>query len=304
MLWAYLLSISKTCSKHGELSPVDIRVFDYKGYQCKQCRLCNKEIDKKRIRTEVYRQRKLEKSREPEERAKQKIRAIAYRARRRVVSKALHERKREDPEYQRKLKHYRDTSYQRSKELFNDSYIKKVLKIYKNATPEQIEYKKKEILAYREARKELLEKRKTLADLKEKRKIYLKENNIVKVCLYHGELTIEQANYSSNGKKYLSKVYRCKQCVNKKSAKGYIKHYGRHTAKQLEYRVNNRESINARSRKWYQSLQDRYVSRLLSANTGLVFEDIDPKLIELKRNLILIKRKIKEIKNGKTKTNN
>lgn len=117
--------IIKICKKHGELSAKDIRLYIYKGYERKECRLCNKEWDKKRKQDPEYKRKSLLNSQKPENREKQRIYAIAYKERRRVVSKDLYQRKKNNPEFRLKAKEYSNKKYQRMKESFDNNYIKK-----------------------------------------------------------------------------------------------------------------------------------------------------------------------------------
>jgi len=286
----------KKCEIHGELTVEQTRIFLYKGYTRMQCRECNKTYDKNKKRTETYRQRRLEKSRTPEEKEKARIRAIAYRARRRIVAKAAYQRKKDDPEFIKARRESNNRQYQKMKEEFNDNYIKKLLRIYKDATPEQLIYKRQEILEFRRIRAELKKQREIISEKKAQRKKYIEENGIVKTCKIHGDLKKEDTYFASNGKKCLNKIFVCRKCHLDKSQKTYEKNRDLYQEKHRKYANDNKASVKERNKRYVDNLADKYVAKLIIKNTGIKFEDIDPKLIDLKRTLIQIKRKIKGMK--------
>lgn len=154
-------------------------------------------------------------------------------------------------------------------------------------------------------------------------------SEIVKVCKKHGELRKAQTwikNYYKNGsiKRYLL----CKVCLCEQSSARYIKHkedfkrrsmeYYKKTLKKnpdkyKEYRRSyykkNRDKMIARQKVNYQNLKDyhynygknqrlelhdSYVKEVLIKHTNLKYKDIPEKLIECKREILLLKRQARE----------
>ncbi len=113
---------------------------------------------------------------------------------------------------------------------------------------------------------------------------------IIKICKRHGELTIENIKFQQNSK-------RCRLCLNDSHKK---------------YRINNKDKCNQRVYKWHklnrkmvqakyghrrkEKLYDGYITGILVHGTTLKRNEIPVTVIETKRNLMLLKRKIKEIK--------
>jgi hypothetical protein len=263
-----------------------------------QCHECNKSYRRNRTpeRKEIYRQRKLEKSRRPEEKEKARIKAIAYRPRRRIVTNAAYQKKKDDPEFIKARRDRGNIAYRKMKQELNDGYIKKLLRTYKDASPEQILYKRQEVLEFRKVRADLQEQRKILFEKKTQRKKYIEDNGIIKTCRVHGDLKREDTYFTNNGKNYINKIFICKKCNRESSQKTYESNLDAYRKQNREYARKNKAVIKEKIKRRIENLEDRYVARLLVGNTGIKFEDIDPKLINLKRTLIQIKRKIKEMK--------
>lgn len=291
----------RICQTHGKLEEKDIRVIIQKGYKCRQCRLCNKEWDKQKRQKESYKKKMLERSRLPEQREKQRKLAIAYRDRRRVVARALYQRKKDDPDFRNKQNEYSKKKYRKMKESFDDNYIKKVLKIYKDATPEMIETKRLEIIELRKIREKIKEEKEHLSNELEKRKKDREARGIIKICSYHGELTADQTYIVSNGKKCINKIHRCKMCNKEKSLMSYRKNIDHIKDRHKIYAEKNKDKVIERTKRWYIEMSDAYIKRLLTKNTELKSENITQDLIELKKVLLKIKRKriqiIRETKN-------
>lgn len=287
--------VIKNCKKHGYLQEKDIRSYIYKGYECLQCRLCNREWDKKKRQNEIYKQKALERRQRPEYKEKDKIRAQAYKLRRRIVNRQLYQTKKNDTLYKSKVKKWSDNKYQRMKENFDDSYIKKILKIYKNATPEMIESKRQQILEFRKIRNELKINRELLSKKNEEIKQYRKIHEILKTCKIHGDLKKDEVYYVSNGKKSISKIYICIHCKNKSSKISYDSNKPRRRKIRNIYSEKNREACRIYGKKWVERLPDSYIIRYFTKNTSLRKEDISPELLKLKRSLIMLKRKIRDM---------
>ena len=187
------------------------------------------------------------------------------------------------------------------KESMTDAYIKKVLKVYSKATPEMIENKRKEILELRRVREESKAKKQAkkylISKLREEKK--LKElNGIVKNCHIHGDLTSNQAYFASNGTKSINKQWFCKECKNQKGKSGYIKNRDTIIKRHKEYALKNIDTIRERTKQWYVRMSDKYIARYFT-KVGIPINDIPRELIELKKTQLMIKRKLRKIKNDK-----
>jgi hypothetical protein len=291
--------IIKVCKKHGKLDRKDIRVFIYKGYTCKQCLICNREYDRTRYQTSEKR-REYEKNRKasPEYTEKRKLYEKNYKDRRRVVNRELYHKKKGDTDYQEKCKKWRNNGYARSKEKMDESYIKKIIKIYKNATPEMIENKRKEILEFRRLRDESKIKKQNKKDLIKKlkeEKEHKKLNGIVKTCSTHGDLTEKQAYLLSNGKKAINRYWFCIQCAHQYRKIQYEKHKDEIRIKHKIYVKNNKEKVLKRQKYWVEKAPDSYVAKYFT-KVGIPKESLTAELLDLKRQQLLLKRKVRRMK--------
>jgi hypothetical protein len=286
----------KICKIHGELKEEDTRRFLYKSYQCLQCMICNREYDRKRRLSEKRKEYERNRKNRPDYKEKIKQYAENYKKRRRVVSREYYLSHKNDTEFKRKNNEQSRVQYVRNKEAFSDSYIKKILKVYKNATPEMIESKKQQILEFRRLRKEIKLNKELLINRREELRKDREERGIIKVCKIHGELKIEQILSVRNGKKSKNKIVICTQCKNGRSKVNYEKNKDYLRGKNKLYRDKNIESIRKRIRSWHINLSDGYVITRLSRHTNIKREHITQELIDLKRSVIMIKRKIKELK--------
>lgn len=153
-------------------------------------------------------------------------------------------------------------------------------------------------------------------------------------CKVHGKLYLEKNEVIKQGIRKGQQAYRCKQCMKESHVKHYQKHKGkikiahqRYKEKDpLKYRQmkneskrrlwhvhkekygkirndwdkKNPEKKRARNKKYKDKaikfLTDRYVKHQLCRDTSLKASDLPKSLIELKRALLLIKRKVKEMK--------
>lgn len=233
----------------------------------------------------------------PEQKERKKFYAQNYKARRRVVARALHQKKKNDPEYIAQCRQRVKSSYKKSASLLNDSYIKKILRLWKDATPEIIEEKRKQILEFRQfiadrkLKKELLiKKQKELEDFR-------RLHGIVKVCKIHGDLKEDETFLTSNGKKAINKIRICKTCKNLKSKESFRKNYEKRIKQAKIYAKKNQEYILAYRKKWLQTLPDSYVMRYFKKYN--IFE-VDQELLELKKALMRLKRKIRAVKKKET----
>lgn len=305
-------SSPKICKKHGELQEKDIRMFSHKGYKHIQCRPCNREWDKVKRQKKEYKEKALARSSTPESKEKAKIRAIAYRERRRVVASALYQRKKNNPDFKDKNNKYSKKKYQQMKDAFDDNYVKKVLKVYAHATPEMIESKKQQILEFRKIRNEMKKNKELLFKQKEEIKLYREINGIVKVCKYHGDLKKEDCYFVLNGTESTQRIYKCKSCEKIRRMEYYENNFSNINERQKLYAQKNKEAIRNRTKDWYQRLSDAYVRRFFMKNTQIKAEHITPELLELKRISLRLKRKIRNqnklfkleiLKNGKNNIN-
>lgn len=290
--------IIKICKKHGELQEKDVRVYISKGYTCKQCRICNKAWDKKRISSEKRKEYEKNRKATSEYKEKAKIYANNYKERRRIVNLALYHRKKCDPDFKNKNKLNSKKSYIKMKASLNDGYIKKCLKIYKNASLEMIEKKRKEILQHRKLKNENLLKRQIKKNNQGLIDRERKEKGIVKVCKVHGELATGETFFAKNGKKRDNKYYFCKKCSLEKSRDSHLKHREKRLKKQKIYTLNNKQKIKDYHKNYVANLPDKYVARYFVKDNKLKIEEIPKELLEIKKSLIRIKRKIRE-NNGK-----
>jgi hypothetical protein len=286
--------ISKTCKKHGILEEKDIRITIIKGWTCKQCRICNREYDVIKRQNPIYKQKRLENSRRPENRIKQKKLAISYKERRRVVALALYYKNKNNPEFKKKEKLWGSNSYKRGKETISDGYIKKLLRIHKDATPELIQEKRLQVIEFRKLKEDIKLQKKLLIEQNEKIKNYRIAHGIIKICKIHGELTTEECHFVKHGVKTMNKIYICRLCKNEKTKKYYYENIESSTKTKLLYRENNLELARKRSRDWHIELSDGYMRRLLIQNTNIKPEDITKDLIHLKKSLLMLKRNLRE----------
>lgn len=293
-----MMEIVKVCKKHGELEEKDVRIYFLKGYKCKQCKICNREYNRKRTSTEKRKEYEKNRKSSPLYKEKQKIYENKYKERRRMLNRELYHKKKNDPDYIDKTKKWRNNSYQKSKDAMSDSYIKKILRIYKNATPEMIENKRKEILEFRKLKEELKLRKQQKKDLIRQTKEnnnQKKLNGIVKTCFKHGDLTKNDAYLIKNGKKAINKLWFCKLCKNDYGKKKYEKYKDVIKIKQKIYIKNNKEKIRKKQKEWLEKAPDCYVAKYFT-NIGIPKEMLTPDIIDLKRKQLLLKRKIKEKK--------
>lgn len=148
------------------------------------------------------------------------------------------------------------------------------------------------------------------------------DNPVVKYCHTHGALTRAQCN--SNGKHPSgNQAYRCKQCLSVSHHKYYEKNKDDVNAKHLQYKINNYEKVLAGKRASYRKnrayypkrpkymderysestyqfdhegrllLEDWYVRELIAKNHGCRSGEIPQEVVDLKREVIKIKRFIR-----------
>lgn len=158
-------------------------------------------------------------------------------------------------------------------------------------------------------------------------------STIVKVCMYHGPLDENQANKS---KKTNGFSYRCKQCQKESHKKHYEANKEHVKTKQKQYREENKEKVREikrasyrkhgykynsnwkkyrlkrmmcdpekeqientlRKRKARETLTDGYVRNIVVRRSNLKHKDIPQQVVDFARQVLLLKRKLKEIKDG------
>lgn len=174
-----------------------------------------------------------------------------------------------------------------------------MLKIYKDATPELIENKRLEILEFRNRKEKIRLEKELLSKKYEEIKKEKEINGIVKVCKFHGNLVMEDCYLSKNGKKSISKIYICKACKNVKGTIYYNNNIDKIRMRQKIYTKNNKEVVRERCKKWVERLADPYVVRFFTKDTKLKSGDVPQELISVKKELIKLKRIIREINDDK-----
>lgn len=161
---------------------------------------------------------------------------------------------------------------------------------------------------------------------------------IVKTCMHHGELTEDQCRRGIEKRWGMQPnyFYKCKQCITQYN-KNYLHHEDKehqlrvkelrkaqkikHKDKLLETRrkhaIKNREKINLRERelrlkkheymkeqyrnqqqKWRDNLDDNYIKSQLRSKYKIKQKDVPMWMIEIKREIIRLRRKIREIESG------
>lgn len=155
--------------------------------------------------------------------------------------------------------------------------------------------------------------------------------NIVKVCKHHGELIVDKCFVKTERRWGFKQYYSCKQCKmdsenkwRKKDEDHYkklrdaqkIKHRDKLLASRRLWQKKNKEKLKDQEkirrdnnieffrergreiqRKWREELNDNYIKTQIIGRSNLVTKDIPKELIPVKRALIQLRRKMKEIKN-------
>jgi len=168
------------------------------------------------------------------------------------------------------------------------TYCKKCVKQYYQVNKEKTLEQKKQ---YRQANKE---------KIKERKKKYYQVNK--EKTLEHNK-QYRQAN-KEKIKERKKKYYQ----ANKEKTLEHSKQYRQANKEKIEqynkqYRQANKEKLKEKSKDNRNKLVDPYIKTIISKQTNgmLKAKDIPQELIELKRNNIILKRKIKD--NGKEATN-
>lgn len=146
-----------------------------------------------------------------------------------------------------------------------------------------------------------------------------------KVCTKCGvEKDLEEFHNDRRGK--YGRTSRCKRCVKQYSSSWYSKNVESYLVScqkykldnsdrlnlyQKAYREKNRELLHDRNISWRMNNPDKvsshrskelrsyaYAKRLFTATIGLRIKDVPKELVEIKHVQLLIKRKVKEMKNG------
>lgn len=145
-------------------------------------------------------------------------------------------------------------------------------------------------------------------------------NDIIKTCKTHGALKREQVvkkTKSATGEQ----LYRCKACLSIFHRNHYEKNRERLLKQTKDFNNADRERyltrkrkyskkyrelhgdeerlrIRKQDRKYIDNLDDRYVKKLLTKRSNMKGTDMPQQLINLKRVIVKIKRKVKEIKDN------
>lgn len=135
---------------------------------------------------------------------------------------------------------------------------------------------------------------------------------IVKICKVHGGLTRSEVYIKKDLKMRFKYRFLCKKCALE-GKKKYNKNYRdlkrndesfhiKARKSRMEWQINNLDKSRLLSSKTQKkrvyNLVDSYVRTRLLARSILKYKDIPKELIELKRLAMMLKRAIKEYKNG------
>ena len=141
-------------------------------------------------------------------------------------------------------------------------------------------------------------------------------NDIVKVCKTHGNLTREQVikkNKSASG----LQLYRCKACLKIFHRNHYEKNRERLLQQAKDFTINNRElylerkkiysktyrekhkdeeraRIRRLDKRYRDSLDDKYIRKTLTRRSSLKAKVIPQEMVDTKKTIMKIRRKIKE----------
>ncbi len=138
-------------------------------------------------------------------------------------------------------------------------------------------------------------------------------------CSYHGKLADNEIIKKGKSKSGIQR-YRCKICMQQLHKKNYEKNKATLKIKQAKYRAENKEKVAANKKKsriktfakhkekrnlysqeyckkQIEELGDNYIKRIFTKRTLLKTKDIPASLVEMKREVIRLKRliKLKEI---------
>lgn len=113
--------------------------------------------------------------------------------------------------------------------------------------------------------------------------------SIIKICKKHGELTIENVRFQQNTK-------RCRLCLNESHKRYRIKNKDKCNQRVYKWHQLNRKMIQAKyGHRRKERLYNGYITGILTYGTTLKRNEIPLTVIEAKRNVMLLKRKIKAI---------
>lgn len=160
--------------------------------------------------------------------------------------------------------------------FFFNVYSEKILKINPNASYEFIKNRYLEILEFNRLKK--------LTGLKQ-------INGIGKICIYHGPLTEKDISFKK------SSVYNtssCKVCKNSKFLIDYSNNKDKYKKIQKLFFEKNINKKQLYYKRWLERIPNNYVLKNFIKNSKLKSEDVPQELLDLKKDLIRLKRKIKE----------
>lgn len=149
---------------------------------------------------------------------------------------------------------------------------------------------------------------------------------IVKRCAKHGELTLE--GVIKSGRRHIKQDYKCKQCMKELRARYYAENKEKVLAKHKAWRnadpartkrIRNASAKKRRPfqpsrkeraetavprkfewlRKQIDSIGDSYIKKILIRKSNLTREDIPQEIVEVKREIIKLHRKINDKDNKK-----
>jgi hypothetical protein len=124
---------------------------------------------------------------------------------------------------------------------------------------------------------------------------------ILTKCKKHGELTREDVHLM--GKKESGKQrYKCKICQKKSNHNNYMKHKDKIIKRTIEWRKDNPEKCKLYQRinkaRHRDALDTSYIKNLLVHFDGWHPENVTEEVIEAKRAVLKVRRKIRELKDA------
>lgn len=149
-------------------------------------------------------------------------------------------------------------------------------------------------------------------------RLYYVSNIDIFICKIHGKLNKGdvyvyghlERNFISRSCKLCIKdrdlLYRTKnpEAMARRSAKSYQKNKEKCARRSKQWKIDNKEKVrigsSKRRKRAQEELRVKYIKKLLTNKSSLGSSDIPAELIELKRQQILLRRKLKEMSNEKS----
>ncbi len=134
------------------------------------------------------------------------------------------------------------------------------------------------------------------------------DSKICPVCKENKHISHFNSYFSKERNKYRISNY-CKPCgrikANIRAKEDYINNKDKKLKYAKEYRSNNKDSIRVKKQVfkngYVKELHDLYIIDLLRSKNGISTKEAreNPEIIELKRNLLMLKRKVNEKQNNR-----